>query len=87
MSLPVDAPIINSPFEVPTRYWALRRGTAHSEIRTASRWLLFNLSRDSRKIVDTVGKTKWDGGGEPPGKNIRCVVAVGMLTEGWDPGT
>jgi type III restriction enzyme len=21
---------------------------------------------------------------EPPGKNVRCVVSVGMLTEGWD---
>ncbi|MDW8012711.1 MAG: hypothetical protein RMJ47_06985, partial [Bacteroidota bacterium] len=37
-----------------------------------------------RKTVDTVGKTEWDGEGEPPGKNIRCVVSVGMLTEGWD---
>jgi type III restriction enzyme len=37
-----------------------------------------------RKTVDTVGKTEWDGEGDPPGKNIRCVVSVGMLTEGWD---
>ncbi|MCS7062527.1 MAG: DEAD/DEAH box helicase family protein, partial [Methylacidiphilales bacterium] len=37
-----------------------------------------------RRTVDTVGKTEWDGEGEPPGKNIRCVVSVGMLTEGWD---
>ncbi|NPV14009.1 DEAD/DEAH box helicase family protein [candidate division WOR-3 bacterium] len=37
-----------------------------------------------RKTVDTVGKTEWDGEGEPPGKNIRAVVAVGMLNEGWD---
>jgi type III restriction enzyme len=37
-----------------------------------------------RKIVDTIGKTQWQGEGEPPGKNIRCVVSVGMLTEGWD---
>jgi len=37
-----------------------------------------------RKIVDTVGKTEWEGEGDPPGKNIRCVVSVGMLTEGWD---
>lgn len=37
-----------------------------------------------RKMVDTVGKTEWEGEGEPPGKNIRCVVAVGMLNEGWD---
>jgi type III restriction enzyme len=37
-----------------------------------------------RKTVDTVGKTEWDGEGDPPGKNICCVVSVGMLTEGWD---
>lgn len=37
-----------------------------------------------RKTVDTVGKVEWAGEGEPPGKNIRCVVSVGMLTEGWD---
>jgi type III restriction enzyme len=37
-----------------------------------------------RKVVDTVGKIEWEGEGEPPGKNIRCVVSVGMLNEGWD---
>ncbi|MCL0098376.1 DEAD/DEAH box helicase family protein [Dehalococcoidia bacterium] len=37
-----------------------------------------------RKTVDTVGKTEWEGEGEPLGKNLRCVVSVGMLTEGWD---
>lgn len=37
-----------------------------------------------RKTVDTVGKTEWEGEGDPPGKDIRCVVSVGMLTEGWD---
>jgi type III restriction enzyme len=37
-----------------------------------------------RKVVDTIGKTEWEDEGEPPGKNIRCVVSVGMLTEGWD---
>lgn len=37
-----------------------------------------------RQTVNTVGKLEWDGEGEPPGKNIRCVVSVGMLTEGWD---
>ncbi|CCW33858.1 DNA/RNA helicase, superfamily II [Chthonomonas calidirosea] len=37
-----------------------------------------------RKVVDTVGKTEWEGDGEPPGKPIRCIVSVGMLNEGWD---
>ncbi len=37
-----------------------------------------------RQAVGTVGKTDWEGEGDPPGRNIRCVVSVGMLTEGWD---
>ncbi|MEM3467113.1 MAG: hypothetical protein QW566_11640, partial [Candidatus Jordarchaeales archaeon] len=37
-----------------------------------------------RKTVDTIGKTEWEGESDPPGKNIRCVVSVGMLNEGWD---
>jgi type III restriction enzyme len=37
-----------------------------------------------RATVRTVGKTEWEGEGDPPGKNIRCVVSVGMRTEGWD---
>ncbi len=37
-----------------------------------------------RETVRTVGKTEWEGEGDPPGKNIRCVISVGMLTEGWD---
>lgn len=37
-----------------------------------------------RKKVATVGKTEWEGEGEPPGRNVRCVVSVSMLTEGWD---
>ena len=37
-----------------------------------------------RMTVDTIGKVEWEGDGDPPGKNVRCVVSVGMLTEGWD---
>ncbi len=37
-----------------------------------------------RRQVDTVGKTQWEGVGDPPGKDLRCVVSVGMLSEGWD---
>lgn len=37
-----------------------------------------------RRVVDTIGKTEWDGEGDPPGKDVRCIVSVGMLTEGWD---
>ena len=37
-----------------------------------------NGAEELRKIVDSVGKT-----GEP-GEQVRCVVSVQMLTEGWD---
>lgn len=37
-----------------------------------------------RQTVDTLGKTEWDGEGDPPGRDVRCVVSVSMLTEGWD---
>lgn len=34
-----------------------------------------------RQILSTVGKA------DEPGENIRCVISVGMLTEGWDART
>jgi type III restriction enzyme len=46
-----------------------------------------------RITTATVGKATWPEDKppegfehltEPPGKNLRCVVSVGMLTEGWD---
>ena len=37
-----------------------------------------------RNTVNTIGKTEWEGEGEPPGQRIRCVISVGMLNEGWD---
>jgi len=46
-----------------------------------------------RLTTATVGKARWPGDAapdgwdhlaEPPGKNVRAVVSVGMLTEGWD---
>jgi type III restriction enzyme len=53
-----------------------------------------------RHTLDTVGKLKWptDSQGRPiypegfeplhpPGRDIRCIVSVGMLTEGWDANT
>jgi len=46
-----------------------------------------------RLTTATVGKDRWpedrpppgfEDVAAPPGRNIRCVVSVGMLTEGWD---
>lgn len=42
------------------------------------------VAQGLRLRVATVGKTEWEGQGDPPGKDVRCVVSVGMLTEGWD---
>lgn len=42
------------------------------------------VAQSLRVKVATVGKTEWEGQGDPPGKDVRCVVSVGMLTEGWD---
>ncbi len=43
-----------------------------------------DIAERLRQTVDTVGKLEWEGKGDPPGKDLRCVVSVGMLTEGWD---
>jgi type III restriction enzyme len=37
-----------------------------------------DLAEELRKVVATVGKVG------QPGEHVRCVVSVGMLTEGWD---
>ncbi|RKY15359.1 MAG: hypothetical protein DRP82_01910 [Planctomycetota bacterium] len=37
-----------------------------------------------RRMLATVGKTEWEYGADPPGKNVRCVVSVNMVNEGWD---
>lgn len=56
-----------------------------SEAESALEWETKQEAAERlRKVVDTVGKTEWEGEGDPPGKHIRCVVSVGMLNEGWD---
>ncbi len=56
-------------------------GEAESEDGTQTRQ---EVAKGLRLRVATVGKTDWEGQGDPPGKDVRCVVSVGMLTEGWD---
>lgn len=64
-------------FRIDTKLLAEAEGAVEGETKTEAAERL-------RKIVDTIGKTEWEGKGEPPGKHIRCVVSVGMLNEGWD---
>lgn len=56
-------------------------GEAESEDGTQTK---LEVAQGLRLRVATVGKTEWVGQGDPPGKDVRCVVSVGMLTEGWD---
>ena len=47
-------------------------------VKSVQRGELDQRGEDLRKVVDTVGKLG------QPGANIRCVVSVKMLNEGWD---
>jgi type III restriction enzyme len=64
------------------------------------RWMRFTLDTVGRKKwpVDTQGRPMYPDGFEelakklvkpldPPGANVRCIVSVSMLTEGWDCNT
>ncbi len=62
-------------FRIDTKLLAEAESAGETKQETAERL---------RKTVDTIGKLEWEGEGEPPGKNVRCVVSVGMLNEGWD---
>ena len=67
--------------EVTLRIDTAMMGEAESRLEGETQQ---DASERLRETVRTVGKTEWEGEGEPPGKDIRCVVSVGMLTEGWD---
>jgi len=64
-------------FRIDTKLLAEAEATIEGETKQEA-------AERHRKTVDTIGKTEWEGEGDPPGKNIRCVVSVGMLNEGWD---
>ncbi len=65
-----------------------------------SRWMRFTLDTVGKLDWprDTQGRTVYPEGFEelglklerplhPPGRDVRCIVSVGMLTEGWDCNT
>ncbi len=65
-----------------------------------SRWMRFTLDTVGRVSwpVDLLGRqvcpegfaelaAKLDRPVHPPGRDVRCIVSVGMLTEGWDCNT
>jgi type III restriction enzyme len=64
-------------FRIDTKLLAEAEATVEGETKREAAERL-------RQVVDTVGKSEWEGEGEPPGKHVRCVVSVGMLNEGWD---
>lgn len=64
------------------------------------RWMRFTLDTVGRRAwpADTQGRPVYPEGFEalaaklerplhPPGRDVRCIVSVGMLTEGWDANT
>jgi len=66
----------------------------------ASRWMRFTLDTIGRTAwpPDRQGRSVYPSGFEalarklekplhPPGRDVRCIVSVGMLTEGWDAKT
>jgi type III restriction enzyme len=65
-----------------------------------SRWMRFTLDTVGKQEwpSDRQGRPLWPEGFEelakklgrplhPPGRDVRCIVSVGMLTEGWDCNT
>jgi type III restriction enzyme len=65
-----------------------------------NRWMRFTLDTVGKRAwpTDAQGRELYPGGFEelakklkrplaPPGRNVRCIVSVGMLTEGWDCNT
>jgi type III restriction enzyme len=65
-----------------------------------SRWMRFTLDTVGKRdwTLDTQGRPvypegfaelagKLDRPLHPPGRDVRCIVSVGMLTEGWDCNT
>lgn len=65
-----------------------------------TRWMRFTLDTVGRQEWprDSLGRPVYPDGFEalasklarplhPPGRNVRCIVSVGMLTEGWDCNT
>ncbi len=65
-----------------------------------ARWMRFTLDTVGKRdwTRDTQGRPVYPGGFEelaeklgrplhPPGRDVRCIVSVGMLTEGWDCNT
>lgn len=76
----------DSTFAIDSKVLAEAEAATESGTKDSQQELL-------RLKTATVGKAEWPDGrppagfehmDEPPGKDVRCVVSVGMLTEGWD---
>ena len=79
--------------------WSTRRTPARRRA-TKSRWMRFTLDTVGKHDWprDRQGRPIYPEGFEelakklerplhPPGRDVRCIVSVGMLTEGWDCNT
>ena len=58
-----------------------------------TKWYNDTVPQDYVDLVEKMNRKNTEEGkplidvNEPPGKNIRCIVSVSMLTEGWDCNT
>jgi len=68
----------NEKFQPTIRIDTKLLGEAESEDGAQTKQ---EVAQALRLRVATVGKTEWAGQGEPPGKDVRCVVSVGMLVK------
>ena len=89
--------LVNQPGQIPVTIRVDNQSAGEQDETSqddAKRWQRF--------VLDTVGKRDWSGKPpeafaelarkldrplHPPGRDLRCLVSVAMLTEGWDANT
>lgn len=93
-----NSPANNVTIRVDTKVVEDTDGEAAQDDR--SRWMRFTLDTVGKLTwpMDSTGRQLCPAGFEelaqkngwplhPPGRDVRCIISVGMLTEGWDANT
>ena len=55
--------------------------------RVPDDWSVMVAKHNKKAEDDESGSVKWMDERIPPGRDVRCIVSVSMLTEGWDANT
>lgn len=55
--------------------------------RVPEEWSEFVRKHNEKAASDDGGSLKWIDERVPPGRDVRCIVSVSMLAEGWDANT